>query len=248
MKEVFLTGIGVITTNGWWKGRDFFPLELTKENLLDLSRQILGKSDRIGRMDVYSRLGTLAAALALQDAGLYEHEEKRPIGIIASTFSGSLATDREFFKTVTFENGLLASPKLFVYTLSSSFLGEACLRFGLTGGSFIVNEQKLDGLEGVRTAVENIIWGDNEIMLAGFCELFTRLCVQKSIGQTIDADTLRAEPEAFFCVLEKSLRDDVRPYGTVQYDQKRTIYFQGQSVNTQEEFLCLCLQKEVVFI
>ncbi len=45
----------------------------------------------------------------------------------------------EYFEQVIANGGNLASPNLFALTLPNIFLGEAAIRFGLTGPGFAVN-------------------------------------------------------------------------------------------------------------
>ena len=78
-------------------------------------------------MDEYSKLGMGAIAYALKDAMLDEWEEKRAIGIIASTVYGCLGTDFDYYNTVIPQDGLFASPNLFTYTLPNCFLGDAAM-------------------------------------------------------------------------------------------------------------------------
>ena len=73
-------------------------------------------------------------------------QQKRRVAILAETYSGCLETDCDYFTTVIPEQGALASPQLFAYTLSNTFLGEAALRFGLTGCCE------------VSTAVDRMVW------------------------------------------------------------------------------------------
>jgi len=234
MMEALLTGIGRITTGDLGQGEKSKHLVMSYGKLhLNQSKKILPQSNRFGRMDDYSKLGTLAIALALQDAGIDEWSEKRPIGVIATTVTGSLSADMDFFNTVIPQDGLLASPKLFVYTLPSSFLGEATIRFGLTGGSFVVNEEHPSCLSSIRMAIENISWGENEIMLAGFCELTPSFFGSEEKGY---------KPGAVFFVIEKNLRKCRNLYGRILCDNSGVIYFQDQPVKSLENLVELCLK------
>jgi len=111
------------------------------------------------RMDKYSRLGLTATALALIDADLSEWTRERNIGIIASTVYGCLETDVDYYKTVIPDRGFNASPALFSYTLANSYLGEAAIRFGLTGINYVLTEQHPTGLAGLQTALDHISRG-----------------------------------------------------------------------------------------
>jgi len=126
---------------------------------------------RFGRLPQYSRVGLAAVAFALRDAGMEHWKSKRPAGIVASTRTGCLATDIEYYDTVLPGGGGLPSPSLFSSTLPTCFLGEAAIQFGLTGPTFIVNDAAGDGMSGVRMALENLSWGECGTMLAGHIDL-----------------------------------------------------------------------------
>ncbi|MDY0190913.1 MAG: beta-ketoacyl synthase N-terminal-like domain-containing protein [Desulfuromonas sp.] len=139
-------------------------------------KDVLSRPDRsFGRMDQFSRLGLAGIALALRDAGLETWQDKRNIGVLAATVTGCMYTDVDYFKTVLEGQGLFASPQLFAYTLPNTFLGEAALRFGLTGNCQVLNSgingDESHALAVVRTAMESIAWGENEKVIVGYCDL-----------------------------------------------------------------------------
>lgn len=164
-------GAGVNATNrakfGVFRRGELPPVQRT---------DVLSTPDRsFGRMDQFSRLGLAGIALALRDAGLESWQEKRNIGVLAETVSGCQYTDVDYFMTVLEGQGEFASPQLFAYTLPNTFLGEAALRFGLTGNCQVLNSP-LNGAEDsalavVRTAMESIAWGEDEQMIVGYCDL-----------------------------------------------------------------------------
>ncbi len=126
---------------------------------------------RFGRLDAFSRTGLLAVATALKDAGLAKTGgAKRPVGIIASTDLGCLGTDLDYYDTVLPQNGALASPNRFVYTLPNCFLGEAAIVFGFTGPGFVVNPGPDDPLAALAMALDWLSAGACPTMLAGFCD------------------------------------------------------------------------------
>ncbi len=112
-----------------------------------------------GRLDNYSKLGFAAITFALRDAQMDQWVKKRPIGIIASTVYGCLATDIDYYETVVPEGGAFASPSLFAYTLPNVYLGEVATHFGLTGQTFVINEPESSGIAGLRMALNNIMSG-----------------------------------------------------------------------------------------
>jgi 3-oxoacyl-[acyl-carrier-protein] synthase II len=128
-------------------------------------------NQRFGRQSVYSRLGVAAIAFALRDAGLENWTEKRAMGIVAGSKLGCLATDLDYFHTVLPEGGGLPSPNLFAYTLANCFMGEAAIQFGLTGSTMVINETGNNGLSPLGMALESIVLGEHDAMLAGVCDL-----------------------------------------------------------------------------
>ena len=140
--KAFITGIGWVTATDMGCGRDHNRFEFKAGKLPDITRKNVFDAPypHFGRLDRYSRLGLSAIAFALKDAILDRWTHPRPIGIIASTVHGCLDTDLDYYDTVIPEDGRLASPNLFAYTLPNSYLGEAAIRFGLTGASYVISD------------------------------------------------------------------------------------------------------------
>lgn len=189
-------GIGWVTVSGPGRGKDEGDFSLSPGELPPLKRKDIFADpyNRFGRLDDFSRLGLSGVALALQDAGLDQWEEKRDIGVIASTRFGCLPTDIAYFDTVIPDDGALASPNLFAYTLSNCFLGEAAIRFGLTGTGFVINEDDPNRMGGLRMALDSLECGECKTIVAGFCDLPAP--AELRINEA-------APPGAVFLVLEK---------------------------------------------
>lgn len=187
---------------------------------------------RFGRMDPYSKLGLMAIALALKDAGLDDWAEKRPMGLIASTVYGCLQTDRAFFETVVPQNGRLASPNLFTYTLPNCFLGDAAILFGLTGTSFVMNEQTLSGLDALRMALDCIALDESDVMLAGVCDLGRPSFFSCATGPA---------PGALFFVMERSSSSRCVGYGALSMDAAGALFLNGVKIMTIRECVKRCL-------
>ncbi len=208
-----LSGIGWVTTAGTGCGRDD-RFALAGGDLPAISRRdVFPEPDRrFGRMDDFSRLGLAAITFALRDAGLEQWQQKRPVGLIAQSNCGCLATDIDYFDSVLPKGGALASPHLFAYTLPNTFLGEAAIRFGLTGSQFIVSEAGDDPLAALRMALESLAWDEEDAVVAGICDL----------AAPEPAVTTGTDPAgAVFFVLEKSVRVDAPGYGTLSLEQGR---------------------------
>jgi 3-oxoacyl-[acyl-carrier-protein] synthase II len=183
-------------------------------------------------MDPFSRLGLVGIAFALRDAGLEEWREKRPIGLIAATTYGCLATDRDYFATVIPDGGALASPQLFAYTLSNTFLGEAALRFGLTGDALVVSEPRPSGLTPLGLALESLAGDGAQGMVAGICDLAPPDGIPTVPG---------VRPGAVFLVLEREPRDGAPDYGELRRSPGGDFLLDGAPVGDIAELVARCL-------
>ena len=173
MTGSIVAGIGWVTSQGPGRGREAREFSMTSGPIPPVTREDVFPEPnlRFGRLPQYSRVGLAAVAFALRDAGMEHWETKRSAGIVASTRTGCLATDIEYYDTVLPEGGGLPSPILFSCTLPTCFLGEAAIQFGLTGPTLIVNDPAEDALSGVRMAIESLSWGESDTMLAGHIDL-----------------------------------------------------------------------------
>jgi len=226
-----LTGIGWVNASGsgrgrcnrapdWPEGRPVVPTSILKS---------LKGGSRFGRLDLFSQIGVAAIGLALLDAGRLPEQpaKKSPgdlqathnpgtTGLICATTSSCSLTDYNFFNTVK-EEPQLASPGLFVYTLATSFAGEAALRFSLTGLTTAVIEPLPGAEDAIRIALEELTTGDDDIMVAGLCNLFK----EKSKTPQISG--------ALFLVLERDadtgLTTDNRSYATLSCDPQTGIFY-----------------------
>ncbi len=171
MMRFNVLGIGWVTAANCGRGADALEFAFAGGPLPKLDHHALFGTafPRFGRLDAYTRLGLAGIALALRDAGLDSWTEKRPLGLVASTESGCLETDLQYFQSVLPDNGRFASPNLFAYTLPSCMLGEASIHFGLTGPAFVVQEGGGDVLAGLKTALGMLSSGLCSTVVAGVC-------------------------------------------------------------------------------
>lgn len=171
--KAWINGIGWVTTAGFGLGPDATAQPfITGELEIPKRNQVFAKPDiRFGRLDEFSRIGLAALAFCLRDAGREEWEEKRSIGIVAASRYGCLRTDLAYLETMLPDNGKLASPNLFAYTLPNCFLGEAALRFGLTGNTMVLNQADRSGLVALRFGFEDLIWSGQQGVLVGVSDL-----------------------------------------------------------------------------
>jgi len=234
MVSAEITGIGWVTTAGMGCGKDHDRFDTPCGPLPEIApADVFDKPyPHFGRMDKYSRIGLTAIAFALKDAGLAEWKVKRNIGIIASTVYGCLGTDVDYYDTVMSKKGLGASPALFSYTLPNSFLGEAAIRFGLTGKSFIVNEQVPSGLACLNMSLDSIGCGESKTMLCGVCDL--------GCPPALGANS-NLPPGALFFVIDKSPMKGSSTYGTVSLDRKYRILFRQTEIEDLTMLVRKCL-------
>jgi len=225
-----ITGIGWVTLTSMGCGREHKPLIAQDGRLPKLtSRMIFGKSSiHFGRLDDYSKLGFAAITFALRDARLEQWNEKRPIGIVASTTYGCLATDIDYYETVVPKGGVFASPSLFAYTLPNVYLGEVATRFGLTGQTFVANEPELSGIVGLRMALNGIALDDCPVMLAGLCDT--------GRPEGFDYPT-QINPGALFFVLEKTPEHKDLSYGDLDMGKEGRILFRGKEISSLQSLM-----------
>ena len=231
-----ITGIGWVTAAGMGCGRDHERFTMPDGHLPDIdpSGMFQKPYPNFRRMDAYSRLGLTAVAFALNDAGLAAYTVERPIGIIASTVYGCLGTDVDFYRTVIPEGGANASPALFSYTLANSFLGEAAIRYGLTGTNYVITEQHPTGLAVVQTALDHVRRGDVAKILSGVCDVQCPGVFGKSS---------RVPPGAVFVMIEESFAPDISPYGELTVNADGGIIFDGSEIADITDLVQKCLAK-----
>lgn len=170
----WINGIGWVARQGCGRGREAEGSPTWDATLrIPTRKDLFAQADlRFGRLDSFSRVGLAGITMCLRDAGLERWQHKRPIGTLAVTDNGCLQTDLDYLQTMIVEGGKLASPNLFAYTLPNCFLGEAALRFGLTGSSLILHQQGGEPLAVVQYALEELNWNTTcEGLLAGFCNV-----------------------------------------------------------------------------
>lgn len=218
----WINGIGWVTAAGCNSGRNTDQQPLCQGSLeIPKRKQVFEKPDmRFGRLDEFSRIGLAAIAFCLRDAGEEFWDEKRPIGIIAASRYGCLQTDISYLQTMLPEHGKLASPNLFAYTLSNSFLGEAALRFGLTGTTLVLNQADERGLSSLRYALEELAWSGQQAMLAGSCDL----------APPAELSCEGEYPGGLFMLIGKEPSSDMASYGEIEL-QGGEIFFAGSKVD-----------------
>jgi hypothetical protein len=81
------------------------------------------------KMDRLSKLGFLATEFLVRDSQLMQRYKPQQVALVLSNAHASLDTDLHYFQSTK----SVASPALFVYTLTNIVAGELCIRHGITG-------------------------------------------------------------------------------------------------------------------
>ena len=229
-----VAGIGWMTSQGPGRGREAREFSMTSGSIPRVTWEDVSPEPflRFGRLPQYSRVGLAAVAFALRDAGMEHWETKRSAGIVASTRAGCLATDIEYYNTVLPEGGGPPSPNLFSSTLPTCFLGEAAIRFGLTGPTLVVNDPSEDALGGVRMALESLSWGECGTMLAGHIDL-----------PADEALPGIRTPHAggLFLVLENARVPSASGYGALDLSEGGAVRHEGVGIADLVELVRACL-------
>jgi len=231
-----ITGLGWVTAESAGCAGGLKAFVMPEKPLPEInSRSIFGPLYPYARrMDAYSKSGLAAIAFALKDADLDSWTEKRNIGIIAATETGCLKTDLDYFETVKPSENFQPSPALFSYTLPGTYLGEAAIRFGLTGTNFVIHERVPLGLSALRLAMESLASGEADKMLCGFCSL--------AVPAPFDA-IRKGPPGAVFFLLENYPENKSCSYGPVHLDRKNRIFFKQSEIKDMPALVQHCLTR-----
>jgi 3-oxoacyl-[acyl-carrier-protein] synthase II len=193
-REVWITGIGIVSTLGegpqaHWQGLNaapapadtatWAPFVIHPVAALDLDKQIPKKGDQ-RQMEAWQRIGTYAAGLALDTAGVKGNVEllrrmdmivaagggERDAAVDAMILSGLRKSDRP----AAFLNERLMNdlrPTLFLAQLSNLVAGNISIVHGVTGSSRTFMGEESAGVDAVRVAHARIAAGQSEIALVG---------------------------------------------------------------------------------
>jgi len=231
--KAWINGIGWVTPAGCGQGHQTFEQPLQAgELLIPTRKQIFSNIDRcFGRLDDLSRIGLAAVTFCLRDAWAEDWQQKRPLGIVAASRYGCLQTDLEYLQTLIPQQGKLASPNLFAYTLPNCFLGEAALRFGLTGNSMVINRSDPDYLAALKVGLEELSWSEQTGVLAGIVDLVppAELAAQGDL------------PGSLFLLLEKAPCTERGSYGELEL-QGEELYLDAERVTDLSQLVASCLK------
>ena len=230
-----INGMGWVTPAGCGQGR-LSPSQPLQQGELQIPgrKQVFDQIDkRFGRLDGFSRIGLAALTFCLRDGGIEDWQEKRPLGIAAASRYGCLQTDLDYLQTIIPQQGKLASPNLFAYTLPNCFLGEAALRFGLTGNTVIINHRDPGFLAPLKLGLEELAWTEQSGMLSGIVDLAPP-------PELAADDDL---PGSLFLLLERAPQETNRSYGELEL-QGNELRFNGMIVESLSQLVEACLQAQ----
>jgi 3-oxoacyl-[acyl-carrier-protein] synthase II len=194
VRETWITGIGIVSCLGegadaHWQGLSDRLIKVDAESFapylvhpiapLDLDKQIPKKGDQ-RQMEPWQRIGTYAAGLALDDAGIKGKAELLArMDMIVAAGGGErdyvadatiLSTKPKSANPEAYLNERLMSdlrPTLFLAQLSNLLAGNISIVHGVTGSSRTFMGEEAAGIDAVRVALARIAAGQSDLALVG---------------------------------------------------------------------------------
>jgi len=194
-REIWITGIGIVSCLGegadaHWQGLSdgtpkgevgaFAPYVVHNLRPLDFDKQIPKKGDQ-RQMEAWQRIGTYAAGLALEGAGIKgnaeflshtdmivaagggERDANVDIGVVGGV--SKAGNNPEPFVNERLMNDL--RPTLFLAQLSNLLAGNISIVHGVTGSSRTFMGEEAAGVDAVRIAHARIAAGQSDLALVG---------------------------------------------------------------------------------
>jgi 3-oxoacyl-[acyl-carrier-protein] synthase II len=193
-REAWITGIGIVSCLGegpdaHWQGLSsgkpqadtstYPPYIIHKIAAIDFDKQIPKKGDQ-RQMEPWQRIGTYAAGLALDSAGIKGNTEilsRTDMIVAAGGGERDIAADTAILsglptaeKPEAFLNERLMSdlrPTLFLAQLSNLLAGNISIVHGVTGSSRTFMGEESAGVDAVRIAHARIAAGQSDVALVG---------------------------------------------------------------------------------
>lgn len=193
-RDVVITGIGIVSSLGegadahWQKlneaapGADtesFAPCIVHPIVAINFDKQIPKKGDQ-RQMEPWQRIGTYAAGLALENAGIKGNAEltsrmdmiiaagggERDAAVDGAILTGmAAASDKDQFINERLMSDL--RPTLFLAQLSNLLAGNISIVHGVTGSSRTFMGEESSGFDAVRIALSRIQSGQSDITIVG---------------------------------------------------------------------------------
>ncbi|HFB67512.1 MAG TPA: beta-ketoacyl-[acyl-carrier-protein] synthase II [Calditrichae bacterium] len=189
-KRVVVTGIGVVTPIGnnareFWEGLlegrngvDYITHFDPKEHDTKFAAEVKNfdpspvlDSREVRRMDLFSQYAMVAAAEAVQDAGLnMEQEDPNRVGVIfGSGIGGLFSFETEHRKML--ERGVRRiSPYFITQMIIDIAAGHISMRYGMKGPNYATVSACATASHAIGDAVRLLRYGDADVMLAGGSE------------------------------------------------------------------------------
>ena len=193
-RQAVITGIGIVSCLGegpdahWQRLMEGKPADGTKMigpyvvhpiGAIDFDKQIPKRGDQ-RQMEPWQRIGTYAAGLALESAGIKGKPEllaQTDMIVAAGSGERDLAVDAaiitglpEAKNPATYLNERLMKdlrPTLFLAQLSNLLAGNISIVHGVTGSSRTFMGEEAAGVDAVRIALARILAGQSELALVG---------------------------------------------------------------------------------
>jgi 3-oxoacyl-[acyl-carrier-protein] synthase II len=123
------------------------------------------------KLDPVAAMLCFSIELALKDAGIeYDTDCWQQAGIIGTNSGGCLQSDIRYFRDYLDSGRVMGRGNLFIYTLTSSPLGEAAIHFGMKGPLLYVAAQKGGLCEALEAAADMMVVDGASMMVAGCAE------------------------------------------------------------------------------
>jgi len=195
-REVWITGIGIVSSLGegldaHWRAlttdnpkpvvdeKTFAPYTIHPICEIDYSKQIPKRGD-LRQMEDWQRIGTYAAGMALDDAGIKDDEELlAKCHIIAAAGNGERDPEADATVLAAIKddpdwreklNQLLLDnlrPTLYLAQQTQLLAGNISIVHKVTGGSRTFKGEEIAGVQIVENAVQRIESGQGELFLVG---------------------------------------------------------------------------------
>ncbi|MEO7988730.1 MAG: beta-ketoacyl synthase N-terminal-like domain-containing protein [Chryseolinea sp.] len=119
------------------------------------------------KMDRLSKLGLLASELLIRDSTAKRECKPDQIALVLANAHASLDTDVRYLESTK----SMASPSLFVYTLSNIVAGEICIRHGIKGENAFFVQPAFDADFMAQYVNQLLTETKNEMCLAGWADV-----------------------------------------------------------------------------
>lgn len=198
-KQIVITGVGVVASNGIGKAAFWDALEKGESGIKEVSifdtstmktklagevkdfnpKHYLGEKG-LRLLDRSTTLVNVASKLALDDAGFkVTPDNADEIGVVLGTTLGSVWSISEFDKTALREGPRYVNPALFPNTVINSPASQVSIRFGIKGFNTTIATGFTSSLDALMYARDFIEWGRAKAVLVGGVE---ELCLQTYLG------------------------------------------------------------------